>query len=150
MTSGGARARSGPAPDPNSYASQKRDWIFLPAEGYAGPLPSWPLPGDASDAELDYWSLMWVKPQAVMWAKFGVEAQVAAYVRAFLEASEPGASGSLKTVARQLDNELGISIAPMLALGWMISDTNSAPAAAPVARKTSSGDWMKAVSVEGA
>jgi hypothetical protein len=95
---------------------------------------------------------MWAKPQAKQWSAFGVELQVAAYVRTFLESVEPGASAGLKTNARQLDNELGISIAPMLALGWRIVADGSTekPQPATVARKTSSGDWLKAVSVEGA
>jgi hypothetical protein len=101
---------------------------------------------------MDLWRAMWAKPQAKQWAAFGVELQVAAYVRTFLESVEPGAAGNLKTVARQLDNELGVSIAPMLALGWRIVDgpAVSTPTQTGAARKTSSGDWLKAVSVEGA
>lgn len=152
MASGGVRANSGPAPDPNSYRSQNREWVDLPAAGWDGPVPAWPLPGDASEAELELWMTMWAKPQAKQWSAFGVELQVAAYVRTFLESVEPGASAGLKTNARQLDNELGISIAPMLALGWRIVADGSTekPQPATVARKTSSGDWLKAVSVEGA
>lgn len=150
MSSGGARARSGPAPDPDSYRSLKRDWVELPAV-WDGPVPEWPLLSLASEAEAELWVSMWCKPQAKMWAAFGVELQVAAWVRVFLESVEPGASGALKTVARQLDNELGISIAPMLALGWRIVDSPSpVVSVAPSARRTSSGDWLKAVSVEGA
>ena len=150
MSSGGARARSGPAPDPDSYRSLKRDWVDLPAV-WDGPIPSWPLPGVVVEAEVELWESMWRKPQAKMWAAFGVEAQVAAYVRVFLESIEPGAAAALKTTARQLDNELGISIAPMLALGWRIVDGDvPVQRSAPAARKTSSGDWLKAVTVEGA
>ena len=150
MSSGGARARSGPAPDPDSYRSLKRDWVDLPAV-WDGPVPEWPLPSPASDVELELWGSMWRKPQAKMWSAFGVELQVAAYVRVFLESVEPGAASALKTTARQLDNELGISIAPMLALGWRIVDADAPKqAAVPAARRTSSGDWLKAVSVEGA
>lgn len=150
MVSGGARARSGPAPDPDSYRSLKRDWVDLPAV-WSGEVPEWPLPSSASAVELEFWESMWRKPQAKMWAAFGVEMQVAAYVRVFLESVEPGATSALKTTARQLDNELGISIAPMLALGWRIVDSD-APVlpASTSARRTSSGDWLKAVSVEGA
>lgn len=152
MTSGGARSNSGPPPDPNSYRSGNREWVDLPSAGWDGPVPEWPLPGDVSKAEAELWVAMWRKPQAKQWAAFGVQMQVAAYVRVFLESIEPGAVNGLKTVARQLDNELGISIAPMLALGWRIVDSSAAPAVktATGARKTSSGDWLKAVSVEGA
>ena len=44
MASGGARARSGPAPDPDSYRSQNRDWIDLPAGGFTSEVPEFPLP----------------------------------------------------------------------------------------------------------
>lgn len=151
MVSGGARVRSGPAPDPDSYRSLKRDWVDLPVV-WDGPVPEWPLPSPASDVELELWSSMWAKPQAKMWAAFGVELQVAAYVRVFLESVEPGATSALKTTARQLDNELGISIAPMLALGWRIVDPSASaqPSSKSAARQTSTGSWLKDVSVEGA
>src|SRR5690606_17936422 len=109
------------------------------------------LPVDASDDELAFWRELWRKPQAVQWAAFGVEAQVAMYARTFLEAARPGASGNLKTSARQLDNELGVSIGAMLALGWRITDGSASSESSeskPAARRTSSGDWLKAVSVE--
>ena len=145
MSSGGARARSGPAPDPNSYRSENKDWVDLPAAGWQGKVPAWPLPGGMSDAEVDMWGEMWRKPQAQQWAAFGVEMQVAAYVRVFLESIEPGANSPIKTVARQLDNELGVSIAPMLALGWRIVDCVSDSKPTPAARKTSSGNWLNGV-----
>lgn len=151
MTSGGARPNSGPAPDPNSYRSLNREWVDLPVDGYAGPTPDWPLPEPATAEEWEFWVATWRKPQAKQWAAFGVAPQVAMYVRTFLEAAAPGASAPLKTSARQLDNELGISIDAMLKLGWRIVGGDSAPVVAPVgARQTSSGDWLKSVSVEGA
>lgn len=150
MTSGGARFRSGPAPDPNSYKSQNREWVDLPAAGYDGPVPDWPLPEMATAEEWEFWVALWRKPQAVQWLAFGVEAQVAMYARTFLEAAKPGASSPLKTTAKQLDNELGISIAPMLALGWRIVDAPTVSRVPTGARQTSSGDWLKAVTVEGA
>lgn len=149
MVSGGARVGSGPAPDPDSYRSLNREWVDLP-QVWDGPVPVWPLSA-ASDAESELWESMWRKPQAKMWSAFGVELQVAAYVRVFLESVEPKANAALKTTARQLDNELGISIAPMLKLGWRIVDANAPTVLeSKAARRTSSGDWLKAVSVEGA
>lgn len=148
MPSGGSRKSSGPAPDPNSYRSQNKDWVYLPAKGYEGPIPAWPFELVTS-AELAYWGELWRKPQAVKWAEFGLEAQVAAYVRAFVESITPGAVSGLKTAARQLDNELGISIAAMLSLGWQIASGPVESHPVEVARQTSSGDWLKAVSVDG-
>ena len=175
MPSGGKRARSGPAPDPNSYRSMDREWIDLPAAGYAGEVPEFPLPRAIQfnkffedgkkvtekdddeteavwDAELELWADLWSKPQAAAWASLGLKFQVAAYVRAFLESVKADAVSGLKTAVLRMETELGLSIAGMRANGWRISDgTAPAPATtAPAARKTSSGDWLKAVSVEGA
>lgn len=152
-----------------------REWIDLPAGGYSGEVPDFPLPraiqfstffedgkkvteaDDGAtesvwDAELDLWVELWSKPQAAAWASLGLKFQVAAYVRAFLESVKADAVSGLKTAVLRMETELGLSIAGMRSNGWRIADgTASAPAtAAPAARKTSSGDWLKAVSVEGA
>jgi hypothetical protein len=152
-----------------------KDWIDLPAAGYAGEVPEFPLPraiqfntyfengkkvtepddGETAavwDAELDLWAELWSKPQGAAWASLGLKFQVAAYVRAFLESVKADAVSGLKTAVLRMETELGLSIAGMRQNGWRISDgTAAAPAqSAPAARKTSSGDWLKAVSVEGA
>jgi hypothetical protein len=52
MVSGGARVNSGPAPDPNALRRDrergldKDGWLTLPAGGYTGPIPAWPLLAD--------------------------------------------------------------------------------------------------------
>lgn len=175
MPSGGARARSGQAPDPNSYRSLDRDWVDLPAAGFSGDIPEFPLPraiqfnsffedgkkvterdDDATesvwDAELELWAELWRKPQAAAWSSLGLKFQVAAYVRAFLESVQAGAVSGMKTAVLRMEAELGLNVPGMRHNGWRIADgTAAAPAtAAPAARKTTSGDWLKAVSVEGA
>jgi hypothetical protein len=151
MPSGGARARSGPAPDPNSYRSLDREWVDLPADGYTGPVPSFPL-AEALEVETELWAELWAKPQGAAWASLGLKFQVAAYVRAYVKATAPDAVNGWSTVALRMEAELGLSLPGMRQNGWRISDgTATAPATtAPAARKTSSGDWLKAVSVEGA
>ena len=151
MTSGGARARSGPGADPDSYRSQNRDWIDLPAAGFAGVVPDFPL-AEALTVEVELWAELWSKPQAHAWDALGLKFQVAAYVRAFLESVESGASAGLKTAVLRMENELGLSIMGMKQNLWRIGEGSSKPASAvaPAARKTSSGDWLKAVTVEGA
>lgn len=151
MASGGARARSGPAPDPDSYRSQNRDWIDLPAGGFAGVVPEFPL-GDALTVEVALWDELWLKPQAHAWNALGLKFQVAAYVRAFLESVQADASAGLKTAVLRMETELGISIAGMKQNLWRIADGSESAVVSgkPAARKTSSGDWLKAVSVEGA
>ena len=46
MARGGARNRSGPQADPSSGRSDRRGLKFtaLPASGYDGEVPEWPLP----------------------------------------------------------------------------------------------------------
>ena len=120
MPSGGARARSGPAPDPNALRRDRKDdaaWVVLPAEGYDGPVPEFPLTG-ATHAEVDLWSRLWRKPQAVMWAKLGLEFEVAAYVRAFLESVAVEASAGLKTAVLRMAAEIGLSLPGMHQLRW--------------------------------
>jgi len=150
MVSGGARARSGPAPDPDSYRSLNRDWVVLPAGGFAGFVPDFPL-ADALSLEVELWRELWSKPQGSAWDALGLKFQVAAYVRAFLESTAEGASAGLKTAVLRMETELGISVAGMRQNGWRIGEGAVVSSAAPAAaRKTSSGDWLKAVTVEGA
>lgn len=146
----GGHARSGPAPDPDSYRSLNRDWVELPADGYDGDVPGWPFEPNGQ-FELDLWSSLWRKPQAKMWAHLGLADQVAAYVRAYSESVLPEASAGLKTAVLRMETELGISIAGMRQNLWLIAPPKDVVQSdRPAARKTSSGDWLKAVSVEGA
>jgi hypothetical protein len=124
MARGGARGRSGPAPDPNALRRERSDdkgWVVLPVEGRLGDVPDFPL-GQYSASELDLWSELWRKPQAVMWEKLGLKFQVAAYVRAFLESVEPDASAGIKTAVIRMEGELGISLPGMASLRWRLSE----------------------------
>ncbi|MFC9846474.1 hypothetical protein ACFWFF_21965 [Streptomyces sp. NPDC060223] len=89
MPRGGARAVSGPPPDPRSLRSTKAidkgGWRTLPAEGREGEPPEWPLT-EAADRELDLWDDLWVKPQAVAWEDMGRELEAALFVRTLAEA----------------------------------------------------------------
>lgn len=176
MGSGGSRARSGPAPDPDSYRSQNREWFELPADGFTGVVPDFPLPraiqfssyfedgkkvtepddgatAEVWDAELELWADLWRKPQAHAWSTLGLKFQVAAYTRAFLESVRAEAVSGMKTAVLRMETELGISIAGMRQNGWNISTAPAAPSkpAAPAAgaRQTSTGSWLSGVSVEG-
>jgi hypothetical protein len=107
---------------------------------------------DALSVEVELWDELWRKPQGAAWDALGLKFQVAAYVRAYLESVAEKASAGLKTAVLRMEAELGLNVPGMRSNGWRISDgTAAAPATtAPAARKTSSGDWLKAVSVEGA
>ena len=125
-----------------------RDFVPLPVGGWDGEPPAWPFEPD-DVAELDMWARLWRKPQALMWDRLGLGDQVALYVRRYLEAAQPEASAGLTTAVLRMETELGISVAGMRQNGWDIADPEPVETK-PAARRTSSGDWLKAVSIEGA
>ena len=113
-------AGSGPTPNPNSRrqsGNQAHTWLDLPAAGYEGEIPEWPL-AKVSDAELAMWSRYWRKPQASAWARMCLVDEVAMYVRAFLV----GADGDVKamTEARQMGDRLGLNPTAMLKNRWRV------------------------------
>jgi hypothetical protein len=124
MTSGGARYKSGPPADPNALRRDRKDdaaWVTLPSGGYDGDVPAFPLP-NALVAEVELWETLWRKPQAAQWAKLGLEFEVAAYVRAFLESVEAEASAGLKTAVLRMSAEIGLSLPGMHSLRWKFSE----------------------------
>lgn len=148
MTSGGSRRNSGPAPDPTALRRDRKDdgsWVTLPVEGFAGEVPAYPLQKiavydiywvdkqrvkeldpDATearwDSEVSLWESLWRKPQAFMWAKLGLEFEVAAYVRAFIESTGPDSNSGLKTAALRMAAEIGLSLPGMHSLRWKFSE----------------------------
>lgn len=124
VTSGGARGRSGPAPDPNALRRDRAGdaaWTVLPAEGFKGDAPAFPL-ADELGAEVDLWVSLWRKPQAFMWSKLGLELEVAAYVRAFLKAVDIDASPNLMVPVLRMSAEIGLSLPGMHSLRWKFSE----------------------------
>lgn len=122
MTSGGARARSGPAPDPNALRNDRADtqgWKVLPATGRPGPAPAWPLP-DPGDRERWHWERLWATPQATEWEKLGQHVEVAVYVRRLVEVEQPGATASLGNHVLRLAEGLGLTIPGLLRNRWQI------------------------------
>lgn len=149
MTSGGARARSGPAPDPNALRRDRADdkaWVSLPAEGFSGEVADFPL-GDQSVFEVSLWGELWRKPQAVMWDRLGLKYQVAAYERAYCESTRPDASAGLKTAVLRMEAELGLSTVGMGQLRWKIAADELAERRedAPPRRGSSTKRRLKAV-----
>lgn len=122
MPSGGARARSGPAPDPNAIRRDRRSdqatWLTLPAKR-EGDVPAWPLT-ESTKREDAMWARLWATPQATQWEAQGWFDEVALYVRTFCEAAEREASPAIRTlVLRQMEG-LGLSAAGMSRLRWRI------------------------------
>lgn len=113
-------AGTGPTPNPNSRrqsGNQAHTWLDLPADGFMGEIPEWPLP-TASEDELAMWSRYWRKPQAAAWDRMRLVDEVALYVRAFIL----GAEGNVKamTEARQCGDRLGLNPAAMLKNRWRV------------------------------
>ena len=111
---------TGPVPNPASRrqsVQQSHTWTDLPAEGYQGEVPEWPL-SRARKAEAVMWERYWRKPQAKAWAHMGMVDEVALYVRAFLA----GSVGDVKsmTEARQWADRLGLTPSALLRNRWRI------------------------------
>ena len=121
--------------------------MTLPAEGFAGVVPEFPL-SVALGAEIDLWVELWANPQAFMWYKLGMKFQVAAYVRAFLESTAAGAVSGLKTAVLRMEAELGLSLPGMASFRWKFSEDEVA-ARRPAPKVASSArSRLKAVSAE--
>jgi len=122
MASGGARARSGPAPDPTALRRDRDagEWTILPAEGRQGATPEWPLP-EQTIREADLWDALWRKPQAIMWERYGQEYEVALYARRFSEAEAMDSRVNLSTLIRQMADSLGLTTPGMRANRWRIA-----------------------------
>ncbi|WP_327268800.1 hypothetical protein OG233_14080 [Streptomyces sp. NBC_01218] len=124
MTRGGARAASGPAPDPNALRrnrpSDKAGWRTLPTEGRPGDPPQWPLT-TVSDREWELWADLWESPQAVMWDELGQTLEVALAVRTLAEAELPDARIDIKKMVRPYLDSLGLTVQGMLRNRWKIA-----------------------------
>ena len=150
----------GPAPDPNALRRDRPSdiagWISLPAEGFKGDLPVWPLStgGTVGNIEQDLWALVWRKPQAAMWASLGLRFQVAAYVRAFVLSTDGAdATAGLKGAVLRMEDGLGISAKGMNALRWKIAPDEVGTrraAVAPRVKRTSARDRLKVLNAGGA
>jgi hypothetical protein len=151
MPSGGARARSGPAPDPNALRRDRKDdgeWRKLPASGRGGDVPEWPL-SSASGRELELWELEWRRPQAVVWEENGQELEVALFVRSVVDAEAPRAPSAARTLVRQQMEALGLTVPGLARNRWRIVDDGVSEKPDRPARK-SARDRLKVVPGEGA
>ena len=144
MSRGGARNRSGPAPDPDSARSEQRKFLLsaLPADGFPGPVPEFPIPMLGDDQELrerevDLWFDAWRTPQACAWSmepwRWTILAEYCR-LKAIVEAGAPAAyTGQL----HRYRDQLGLTPAGMRDNGWAIATqatpTSDAEASAPIA-----------------
>lgn len=128
MASGGARNRSGPQPDPTSGRSETRALSFtaLPAGGYKGEIPDFPLP-DETDRELELWSTAWRTPQACAWAAQPWRTySVAQWVRWSVLAEDHESTAANVTAAIRFADQIGMTPAGLKENGWQIAVDNLA------------------------
>ena len=155
MASGGARAQSGPPPNPNALRRDRKQdqagWSTLPAEGRTGPPPEWPLT-EVRPREWDLWRTLWARPQAVMWERLGLDLEVALFVRTLAEAEEPEPRADAAKLTKQYMESLGLTAPGLARLRWKIGpveqDTAPAEEATPkkaAPRRKSARDRLKVV-----
>jgi hypothetical protein len=122
MPRGGSRNRSGPPPDPNSLRSSTRNLSLrsLPAEGFDGKAPTWPLPGKTT-REAAVWRAVWKSPQAVAWIEEPWRWRIVAlWVRWSVRMEDPEASAALGNVVVRFADQIGMTPAGLRENGWQI------------------------------
>lgn len=125
MASGGARARSGPVGDVNALR-QKNGWVELPPRR-VGDTPVWPLV-DATPREIELWTRLWSRPQAVIWERDQLFEYVALYVRYFAGAELPYSPVNQGTLVKQMSGELMLSPDGMAKQRYRVRAEDDAPA----------------------
>lgn len=170
MSRGGARARSGPAPDLDAFARERdaADWVVLP-DSWPHPAPDWPLdnPDDPDTGaplfrhgrELELWGKLWGQGQAPAWILDKQETAVALYVRLLtvIEASISVKSAPLLAELRRQQEMLGLSTDGLLRNKWRFRGHSDVSAAVeveePSGKKAKAGnvtDLFSGVKVRGA
>lgn len=149
----GGHARSGPPPDPKSARSEQRGLSFtaLPASGYDGKAPTFPLPkrliinewseGSGRDREkhretddgatestwereLELWAWLWTTPQACAWAQPSERWRlhtIAMYVRTFVLCESTEATAADKGSLHRFADDIGMTPAGLRNNGWDIA-----------------------------
>jgi hypothetical protein len=117
----GGHARSGRVPDPEALRRDRDEgeWTVLPAEGREGDPPEWPL-SEQSHREAELWTVLWAKPQAIVWERLGQQIEVALFVRNVARAEQPGSPVNLGTLVRQQSDSLGLTTPGMRANRWKV------------------------------
>ena len=125
MSRGGARNRSGPAASESSGRSDRRGFKLtaLPAEGYSGPVPEFPLP-QGSARELEVWDRAWRTPQACAWSmpsEAWRSETVALWVRTKVRCEDPEAGAALLGQLHRFADQIGMTTAGLAEMGWKIA-----------------------------
>jgi hypothetical protein len=149
MPRGGARNRSGPQADPKSGRSERRGFSLtaLPAEGFDGAAPEYPLPKrdvwnvyfedkkrvrefdeGATEAqwgrELELWQWAWRTPQACAWSmpseRWRLMA-IAQWVRTSVVCESSEATAADKNSLHRFADQIGLTPAGLKENGWAVA-----------------------------
>jgi hypothetical protein len=154
MTSGGARTRSGPAPDPTALRRNRKgdqsSWTVLPSEGRRAAAPIWPAPTQ-TEREAELWVEMWATPQALIWERDGLRHYVAMFCRLLAEAEVEKASAENRKTVRMMYADLYLTSDSMARARIRIAtDEVAAKAAEKTApKRKSSRDRLRVVNGDG-
>jgi hypothetical protein len=124
MSRGGRRNRSGPQASENSGRSDARGYSLtaLPAEGYSGEVPEFPLPTPTA-RELEVWAQAWRTPQACAWS-MPSEAwrlrTVAMWVRMSVRCEAGDAPAALLGQLHRFADQIGMTTAGLAEMGWKL------------------------------
>ncbi|MEV0247954.1 hypothetical protein AB0H76_15280 [Nocardia sp. NPDC050712] len=154
---GGARNRSGPQADPKSGRSDRRQLSFtaLPAEGYTGVVPEYPLmprrvmrweygekgarwqtvdeeaTAFVAEREAQLWAWAWTTPQAVAWANESWRWQaIAHWVRTSVICESDEAMASDRGSLHRFADQIGLTPAGLKENCWQIAADEVAAARA--------------------
>lgn len=156
MARGGARNRSGPQASESSGRSDARGYSLtaLPAQGYSGPIPNFPLPSPTA-RELEVWEQAWRTPQACAWS-MPSEAwrtrTVAMWTRLSVRCEDANAGAALLGQLHRFADQIGMTTAGLAEMGWKVAvdETATKRAEKQPAKPASSRDRMKVVKAGGA
>lgn len=170
MPRGGARNRSGPPPDPNSLKSAKVGLVLtaLPAEGFKGRVPKFPLPPAivwweyyedkqkvrvrdevATEArrerEAALWRWAWRTPQAAAWSREPWRwHSVAMWVRTSALCESAEATAADKNSLHRFADQIGFTPAGLKENGWKIATDEVAEKREQVQRASAEVDRKSA------
>ena len=135
-----------------SQRSERRGYSLteLPAEGYRGDVPEWPLPLP-SDRELVVWERAWRSPQACAWSMPSERWRiptVALWVRLTVRCEAADANASLLAQLHRFADQIGMTTAGLAEMGWKVavdelSERTAEKATSPAVTRPSSRDRMK-------
>lgn len=119
MGSGGARGAAGRPASTTSLRYNADEWTTLGKVNKNTKAPNFPLIAP-SERETEKWRELWLTPQSTMWKQFGMQDEVAMFVRFFCEAELPGCPATTRTMVLRLQESLGLSMSGLNKHKWKL------------------------------